>query len=660
MMLRRWGLAIAVASGFMGVSAGPIWAQTAGAPQPLPAEDFARDPDMCPPQVSPDGKRVAWVRGHEIVVYNRETDVEKVQPVPDNKLGDVQWINNDYFVVDLKDDTLKESKWWVNKTVYSPMLMTKDDTFVRMLLERGDKGLRRQDLRFIVGFVDGPQPQALTLRDGLVLMTDVATGSYRTGARLMDGLPDTAHNFDRQGVERLAVEFGTGKANYGATSLLLHYRATPDGPVRILAQSKRDHIFYGDVEYAEAENAIYWTQFDDEKGQMSIVRFDMATATQTVVKTSDNKMTDYLLDKTGHLVGFATEKGRVEVEWTDPFRLQLIAAVQKIFPKASIGVTDISRDNKTVVLEVSAPDAADSYYLYNVDDKALDLIGTDYPELQGQPLGEMTYITYKARDGLEIPAYVVKRKDAPAHAPLVVMPHGGPADRDDYDFDFMAQFLASRGYVVLEPQYRGSSGFGDAFQHAGDKHLAQMTTDLEDGVRDLAAQGTIDPAKVCVAGWSWGGYLADAALAFTPGTYACGISGDGVSDLYEDLSDNDDDWLGGFSEDYWRSVIGRAISDAAMIHATSPIEHVDAIRAPLLLIHGTKDEVVDIHQSERMNAAMLKAGKSVTYLPIQYMHHGPHTEAERLTVLKAMDSFIADAFAKAGTGSGAPAPAAAK
>jgi dipeptidyl aminopeptidase/acylaminoacyl peptidase len=195
------------------------------------------------------------------------------------------------------------------------------------------------------------------------------------------------------------------------------------------------------------------------------------------------------------------------------------------------------------------------------------------------------------------------------------------------------------------PQYRGSSGFGDTFQHAGDKRLAQMTTDLEDGVRYLAAQGMIDPAKVCVFGWSWGGYLAQAALAFTPNTYACGVSGDGISNLYEDMDEDFD--LGWYSTDYWRSIIGRPIMDAAMIHATSPIEHVDAIRAPLLLIHGTKDEVVDKAQSEHMNAAMLKAGKAVTYLPVQYMHHGPATYEERLQVMQAVDVFIAKAFGEA-------------
>lgn len=619
---------------------GTAGAQTPPSAAPLTAEDFARDPDMSAPQVSPDGTHVAWVRAHQVIVFDRNSGAEHVLPVPDNRLDDAVWVNNDYFVVNVRTDK-KERDKRVKETLYSPLVLTKDAKFVRLLLQHGDKPLLREDLKPIVGYTDGPSPKAITLGPANIFTTDVVTGANKIGLPPMAG---GHHFFDHNGEERMVSQAWDGKANYGVTDELIYYRATPGGDVRTVALPKRDHIFYENARYAEADNAIYWWQFDSTQGQTSIVRFDMATAAKTVIKTSDNKTIGVVLDKTGHLVGFDTESDRDVVEWTDPFRLKLTAAVRTLFPKAGVDIVDISRDGKTVVILVSAPDAPDSYYLYDITEKTLDRIGTAYPQLDDKPLGEMTYVTYKARDGLDIPAYVIKRKDTPPHAPLIVMPHGGPADRDDYGFDFMAQFFASRGYVVLLPQYRGSSGFGDAFQHAGDKHLAQMTTDLEDGVHFLQAQGLIDPAKVCVVGWSWGGYLADAALAFTPKTYACGVSGDGVSDLYEQLTDNDDDSWNGYSMDYWRGLIGGPILDARMIHATSPVEHVADIQAPLLLIHGTKDAVVDKQQSERMNGAMLKAGKKVTYLPVLYMHHGPETEDERLTVLKAMDGFIADAF----------------
>jgi dipeptidyl aminopeptidase/acylaminoacyl peptidase len=427
--------------------------------------------------------------------------------------------------------------------------------------------------------------------------------------------------------------------------MTVHYRAEPDGRVQDLTLPKQDKLYYLNVHYAEAERGIYWTQFDEGRSELQIWRFDMATAARTLVKSASNKMTDVVIDKAGRLAGIETEVDRTETQWTDPARVNLVSAVEKIFPKATVTIADMTDDGKVVVFLISAPDAPDSYYLYDSTAKSLDEIGTRYPELEDKALGEMTYITYKARDGLDIPAYVVKRKDTPPGAPLVVMPHGGPAARDVYAYNYMAQALAWRGYVVLEPEYRGSYGFGDTYQQAGNKHLAQMTTDLEDGVRYLQAQGTIDPKKVCVFGWSWGGYLAQAALAFTPKTYVCGVSGDGIADLYEVLDEGDDMFWGGYSAEYWRSVIGQPMLDAAAIHATSPIEHITDIQAPLLLIHGSEDRVVSKHQSEHMNAAMQKAGKTVTYLPIQYMHHGPEKYSERLAVMTAVDDFIAKAFA---------------
>ncbi len=658
-MVWKRTFAIMMASGAMALGVTALGAGASGAQQAVPAapvvaakpltiHDFVREAAMSKPVLSPDGKRLAWTREHAVVVYNRETQAMKELPSPDNKLDHVQWVNNDYFVVYIKGDEEQSGNTY-STTRFSPLVMTKDNTFVRELFARDGKTLSRGDLRLVVGFTEDAAPLAVTVGPSNVFLTDVATGKFTVGAHLMPGFE---HYFDRHGGERVSMEVKVPedtKINYGYVRMYLHYRAEPDGRVQDLTMPKQDHLLYLDFRYAQADHAIVWTQFDDAKGELQIWRFDMATGEKTLVKTDNNKQTRPVIDRSGHLAGFAVEADRVETQWTDPGRVQLVAAVQKIFPKATVNIADMTEDGKVVVFLISAPDAPDSYYLYDTDAKSLDEIGTQYPELEDKPLGEMSFITYKARDGLQIPAYVVKLKDTPANAPLVVMPHGGPAARDVYTFNFMAEYLASKGYVVLEPQYRGSYGFGDAFQQAGNKHLAQMTTDLEDGVRYLAAQGTIDPKKVCIFGWSWGGYLTQAALAFTPKTYVCGVSGDGVADLFEVLDESNDFFFGGYGQDYWRSVIGQPLMDAAMIHATSPIEHVDAIQAPLLLIHGSEDYVVSKHQSEHMNAAMLKAGKTVTYLPIQYMHHGPEKYSERMAVMTAVDDFIAKAFAKVDT-----------
>ena len=632
----------------------PSAAAATTAAAPLPAWDFARDPGMSTPQISPDGKRLAYVRGSDIVVFDLTTETEKTLSAGSNTLYSAEWINNDYLVVYLMNDRVTDGSA-VNVQGYSPLVVTKDAKFVRLLFEHDGKKVVATDLRPIIRFVDGPQPYVITMGPNSTYITDVATGAWKVGPRLIDG---DEHYFDSKGQERLAVTAEDGKISYGITVATLRYKATPDGPVQVMHLPKQDKTYYTNFHFAEAEKAVYYAQFDYDKDIASIYRVDMATQAKTLFKTDTNKDLDLVFDKDGHVVGTETTTDRVHVQWSDDYRLKLTSAVEKVFPKATVDIVDMTPDGQNVVLSVSAPEDPDSFYYYNADSKYLSQIGMAYPELDGQPLGEMTYVTYKARDGLDIPAYITKRKDTPAHAPLIVFPHGGPAARDVYGFNYMAQFLASRGYVVLQPQYRGSGGFGDAFERAGNLHLDQMTTDLEDGVKYLAAQGMIDPAKVCIVGWSWGGYLADAGLTLSPGTYTCGVSGAGVSDLYELLGDDSDAYWGGYGITYWHGVVGRQVLDDVKIAATSPVLHVDAVRAPLLLIHGDLDPVVSIHQSERMNAAMKKAGKTVTYMPIKFMHHGPDTEDQRVTVLKTMDAFIADAFAH--VSATAPAAPAAK
>ena len=452
------------------------------------------------------------------------------------------------------------------------------------------------------------------------------------------------HGFDHLGRERLAAEVLDNKISYGMIAVALQYRAAPGAPPQTLRLPKQDNTYYINIHYSEYDNAIYWSEFNYTSGVCSIFRYDIATGQKTLYRTGPNKDMDIAFDKFGHIVGVTTLTDRVHTEWTDPYYLKMIKAVEAFFPKALVDIADITEDGRDIVFVISAPEAPPSYYIYSARTRDLARIGGAYPELDGRTLAPMTYVTYKARDGLDIPAYVTKRRDAPPHAPLIVMPHGGPAMRDLYDFDAWAQFFASKGYVVLQPQYRGSAGFSDAFERAGDAHLAQMTTDLEDGVHYLEAQGAVDPRKICVVGWSWGGYLAQAALAFTPGTYTCGVSGAGISNLSDSLEHDNDIWWGGYSSAYWHEVIGR---DGAAIRAVSPIEHIDSIRAPLLLIHGRLDDNVDVRQSQRMYAAMKAAGKDVTYIEIPDMQHGPDTAEQNLTVLKAMGAFVAKAFAAA-------------
>jgi dipeptidyl aminopeptidase/acylaminoacyl peptidase len=225
--------------------------------------------------------------------------------------------------------------------------------------------------------------------------------------------------------------------------------------------------------------------------------------------------------------------------------------------------------------------------------------------------------------------------------PVVILPHGGPEWRDSYEFDWLPQFLATRGYAVLQPQFRGSIGYGEAFRQAGYRQWGGlMQDDLTDGVRHLVATGIANPNRVCIVGASYGGYAALAGAAFTPDLYACAASISGVSDLPSMLGTQRRNF--GTDSDsvaYWADHIGPA-NDPNTI-AKSPSRSASSVRAPVLLLHGADDSVVPIQQSKTMERALTEAGKSVTLVTLPGEDHWLSRTATRTRVLQELETFLA-------------------
>jgi len=229
----------------------------------------------------------------------------------------------------------------------------------------------------------------------------------------------------------------------------------------------------------------------------------------------------------------------------------------------------------------------------------------------------------------------------PKSLPLVVFPHGGPYARDTDDFDWWAQFLATRGYAVLQPQFRGSWGFRADLYRAGHRQWGRgMQDDITAGVQDLINKGIADPKRVCIVGGSYGGYAALAGVAFTPDLYVCAVSVNGIADIPQ---------MGGFIRERsgddsnafrsWRDLIGDP-SDQDVI-AFSPSHAINNIRAPILLIHGTNDTVVPPSQSRNFAQLLRQNGKHVELIELPDEDHWLSTGTSRLTVLKALETFLA-------------------
>jgi dipeptidyl aminopeptidase/acylaminoacyl peptidase len=252
---------------------------------------------------------------------------------------------------------------------------------------------------------------------------------------------------------------------------------------------------------------------------------------------------------------------------------------------------------------------------------------------------------------VEIPGYLARPLGAEGATPLVLLPHGGPASLDVGGFDWLAHFLASRGYTVLQPNFRGSGGLGKEWEDAGHGEwgVGVMQHDLTDGVAALVAAGMADPERVCIVGASYGGYAALAGAAFTPELYRCAAAIAGVADLRVMLSFERD--RAGFSSPtvaYWRQAMGVDETGSAneRLEAASPSAHVDEVRAPVLLIHGHDDTVVPIAQSQLMQRALEGAGKSVQFVELEGEDHWLSGAKTRLETLQALDVFLAEHLAK--------------
>jgi dipeptidyl aminopeptidase/acylaminoacyl peptidase len=300
-----------------------------------------------------------------------------------------------------------------------------------------------------------------------------------------------------------------------------------------------------------------------------------------------------------------------------------------------------SADFMKFVVRVDGPHDGYRYELVDLNSRKAAPLGDVYEGLT-QPL-QAHRLTYTAADGLAIPAYLtLPRGRPPTNLALIVLPHGGPADRDTADFDWWSEALADQGYAVLRPNYRGST-LNSRFLAAGFGEWGRkMQTDLSDGVRYLAKLGIVDPARVCIVGASYGGYAALAGVTLDPGVYRCAVSVSGISDLRRMLlwTDRAAGIGNKIAVRYWDRFWGASGPEDPVLERISPAAHVDAVSVPLLLIHGRDDTVVPFEQSELMFKALRRAHKDVELVTLKHEDHWMSHSETRLQMLESCVAFL--------------------
>lgn len=310
--------------------------------------------------------------------------------------------------------------------------------------------------------------------------------------------------------------------------------------------------------------------------------------------------------------------------------------------QANVRIVEIDRNRTRMLLHVDGPQSPGDYYFYDIATRNLTFIASDMPWLEPERLAAVEVLKSPMRDGTAITSYLTRPAGAGGALPLVVVPHGGPEMRDSIDYDPLAQSFAAQGWLVLQPNFRGSSGYGQRFAEAGYRQWAKrMQDDVTDAVNDLVKRGVADPERIVIYGASYGGYAALMGAVVTPGLYKAAVSLAGVSDLRELISyvrkeDGDD----AETYRYWLKSIGDPKQEKEAIDALSPRHRADEIDIPVLLMHGTEDGIVPDKQSELMQKALEKAGKRVRYLPFPGEPHSRWSTANEIRQIEEAIAFL--------------------
>jgi dipeptidyl aminopeptidase/acylaminoacyl peptidase len=350
--------------------------------------------------------------------------------------------------------------------------------------------------------------------------------------------------------------------------------------------------------------------------------------------------------KTGALIGRVTPGDeRPDYHFFATQDQALWTSVAKGFGAQSLALESWSDDRMQVVVKAQGPKYGDGYFLVDQKAHTAKWLADEYEGVAPEDIAPVKFIHYPAADGTSIPAYLTLPLGRPAKGlPLVVLVHGGPQSRDEPGFDWISQAFASRGYAVLQPEFRGSSGFGDAFVEAGYGQWGKkMQTDVSDGVRDLVRSGVVDPARVCIAGWSYGGYAALAGAVFDPSAYRCALDMAGPSDLRLMLDEAQEHWNGSSDNEevrYWARFMGVKKPNDRNLDDISPARHADKAAVPILIVHGVDDTVVRYTQSQRMAEALKRAGKPYEFVTLKGEDHWGSRNETRLQLLQAWIRFL--------------------
>ncbi len=610
----------------------------AAAPQPV--EAFARLPAMRNVTLSPDASQVAFITAADdvsvAVTFDRSKPGSKPVPILRSEPGEYEiswcnWANNTRLLCGLRAMAREGDRVYPYTRLVG---INADGTKLKMLIQHSPWARSQFHDRILDWTPDDPDTVLIELDDDANGFPAVFEVNVNTGFRYLrvrEKMPIRSFRTDSKGNVRLGSGYGS------STEISYFARLADDKEWRRLAKIKA--FAQGDellpIAVAPGKNIAYATGTFEGKSALWQIDLTDQAEPQLVFSHPLVDADDPLLTPDGELLGIWYELDRPFIYYTDEKRRSLIKAIDQAEPGKFNLIVDRSQDDKLYIIRSYSDVDGGTYSLLDATQGKLQRVGTAYPELESAQLGRMRSIVYKATDGSEIPGYLTVPVGMRAEKlPLIVMPHGGPIARDSWGFDFLRAFLVDRGYAVLQMNFRGSSGYGDKwFQEAHQDWGGLTYSDITDGARWAVAEGIADPARMCIVGWSFGGYAALLGAVRNDDLYRCSVSIAGISDLNQLLQE------ARFFANYRiaREQIG---VDKEKLLADSPRRHVNDIKIPILLVHGDLDYQVEADHSKKMEGALKKAGKPHRAVYLKNATHQLGRMSDRMTLLTEIEKFL--------------------
>jgi dipeptidyl aminopeptidase/acylaminoacyl peptidase len=616
---------------------------------PLPSEAFSALPKISAVQISPDGEHLIFLVNIEDQTALACQHIESGNWIgiakTDNKkfkFRKICWANNDTILFSAE---FPFRRYLSVPTVETRIFAAKSDgsekydTLVEPRIPaKGEADHISQMQDNIISLLpDDPEHILMAIDFDEATLPSVYKVNVRTGARKRVQRPRAKVRdwmVDQQDVIRIGQTFDEDTIS---TSTLIYNPSS-----KKWVEAWKSEVFSDPpvtpLGFGADPNILYVRS--DLNGKNAIFRVDVSKPglhKELVVKDDDYDINGSLIysPKTRDVVGvYHSESDGARIYWHEGYK-KFQAAIDKALPDTTNYLIDFSKDMRRYIVYSTSDTAPGVYYIGDRDKHTLNVIEYEYPQLEGKLRGKRK-ITYTARDGKTIEGYLTMPAEYTHDAPgaAVILPHGGPMARDYGGFDYWAEFLASKGLVVFQPNFRGSSGYGWDFEmEALENFGLTMQDDLTDAADWLVEQKLADPERLAIVGASYGGYAALMGAVKTPDLFRCAVSFAGISDLVA-LRNSYRNYLS------YQVAMKQFGTESKKMKSVSPCRQVDKINIPILLVHGENDRTVAIEQSRKMAKNLERENKVFTFIELEDGNHHLENQANRHKFFSAMDAFL--------------------